>query len=124
MKALSKTVGALPFFIVVFLNAFVDLGHKITVQNTIFKLYSEQSQIIATAVLNALILLPFILLMSPAGFVSDRYTRVSVMRKTAWAAVGLCCLVAFSYIQGWFWLAFAATFLLASLFQIQLHLKR
>lgn len=113
MKALTRTQGAIPFFIAVFLNAFVDLGHKITVQNTIFKLYSEQSQIIATAALNALILLPFILLLSPAGFISDRFARTHIMRGAAWAAVGLCGLVWLSYLNGWYWLAFGATFLLA-----------
>ncbi|WP_075187767.1 acyl-[ACP]--phospholipid O-acyltransferase [Teredinibacter haidensis] len=114
MKALTKTLGAWPFFAAVFLNAFVDLGHKITVQNTIFKLYSEQTQIISTAVLNALILLPFILLLSPAGFISDRFARAKIMRITAWIAVGLCGLIWLSYLNGWFWLAFGATFLLAA----------
>jgi len=111
---LTKTAGSWPFFAAVFLNAFVDLGHKITVQNTIFKLYSEQSQIIATAVLNGLILLPFILLLSPAGFISDRFTRAKVMRVSAWIAVALCGLIWVSYLSGWFWAAFTATFLLAA----------
>ncbi|WP_370979413.1 acyl-[ACP]--phospholipid O-acyltransferase [Agaribacterium sp. ZY112] len=114
MKALTRTVGALPFLAAVFLNAFVDLGHKITVQNTIFKLYSEQDQIVATSVLNALILLPFILLLSPAGFLSDRFARVRIMRGAAWVAVALCTLVWLSYVNGWFWLSFIATFLLAA----------
>ncbi len=114
MKSLTRTLGALPFFAAVFLNAFVDLGHKITVQNTIFKLYTEQSQIVATAVLNALILLPFILLLSPAGFISDRFARTSIMRGAAWVAVALCSLVWVSYINGWFWVSFSATFLLAA----------
>lgn len=114
MKPLTKTLGALPLFTAVFLNAFVDLGHKITVQNTIFKLYSEQAQIVATSILNALILLPFILLLSPAGYFSDRYARARIMRTTAWLALGLCGLISISYIQGWFWVAFGATFLLAA----------
>lgn len=114
MRPLTKTLGSLPFFTAVFLNAFVDLGHKITVQNTIFKLYSEQSQIVATAVLNGLILLPFILLLSPAGHISDRYSRARVMRISGWLAVSLCGLVWFSYLNGWFWAAFTATFLLAA----------
>ncbi|TCS42687.1 acyl-[ACP]--phospholipid O-acyltransferase [Reinekea marinisedimentorum] len=113
MKPLLKTLGALPFFLSVFLNAFVDLGHKITIQNTIFKLYSEQQQIIATAILNALILLPFIILLSPAGYISDRFRRVKVMRVSAWAVLVLCGLIWLSYMNGWFWVSFAATFALA-----------
>ena len=114
MKKLTAVHGAWPFFTAVFLNAFVDLGHKITVQNTIFKLYSEQTQVIWTAVLNSLILLPFILLMSPAGFISDRFARASVMRASAWLSSTLCALIAVSYFMGWFWVAFSATFLMAA----------
>ncbi|MFT7559170.1 MAG: acyl-[acyl-carrier-protein]-phospholipid O-acyltransferase [Flavobacteriales bacterium] len=113
MKKLSQFTGAWPFFAAVFLNAFVDLGHKITIQNTVFKLYDGEVQVIATAILNGLILLPFILLLSPAGFISDRFARVRVMRISAWAALGLCVLICCSYYQGWYHAAFAATFLLA-----------
>lgn len=114
MKSLLRIRGSLPFLSAVFLNAFVDLGHKITVQNTVFKLYSEQAQVVSTAILNGLILLPFILLLSPAGFISDRFARARVMRACGWLAVALCGLVWLSYLQGWFWLAFTATFLLAA----------
>ena len=113
MKSLTRFAGALPFFIAVFLNAFVDLGHKIVIQNTIFKLYDEQWQVVLTAILNGLILLPFIMLFVPAGRLSDRYCRVSVMRASAWLAVGLCAGICLSYYMGWFWLAFGFTFLLA-----------
>ena len=114
MNKLRHFHGAIPFFIAVFLNAFVDLGHKIIIQNTVFKLYDEQLQVIYTAILNGLILLPFILLLSPAGFLSDTLTKTNVMRKAAWAAVGLCLIIVISYYMGWFWLAFAMTFLLAA----------
>jgi acyl-[acyl-carrier-protein]-phospholipid O-acyltransferase/long-chain-fatty-acid--[acyl-carrier-protein] ligase len=57
-----KIVGAINYLIVVFLNAFTDLGHKIIIQNTIFKVYDGSQQIVLTAIVNALILLPFILL--------------------------------------------------------------
>ena len=73
----------------VFLNAFVDLGHKIVIQNTIFKLYDGGTQVALTAVVNALILLPFVLLLSPSGFVSDRFPRAKVMQISAWVAVVL-----------------------------------
>ncbi len=78
--------GAWCFFVAVFLNAFVDLGHKITIQNTLFKLYSGPYQVIMTALVNALILLPFIALLTPAGFLSDRYNKLRIMRQTVGAA--------------------------------------
>ncbi len=113
MKKFSATAGAFPFFIAVFLNAFVDLGHKIVIQNTIFKMYDGQEQVILTAIVNGLILLPFILLFSPAGFASDRYPKSSVMRVSAWAAVLLTAGITVCYAMGWFWASFAMTFLLA-----------
>ncbi len=114
MKRLVSFAGAMPFFTVIFLNAFVDLGHKIVIQNTIFKLYEEQTQIILTAVLNSMILLPYILLFYPAGRASDIFNKAKVMRTTAWLAVILCCGICVSYYLGWFWAAFAFTFLLAT----------
>ncbi|MGI1677303.1 MAG: acyl-[ACP]--phospholipid O-acyltransferase [Cellvibrionaceae bacterium] len=113
MQKLYKFAGALPFFTAVFLNAFVDLGHKIVIQNTIFKVYDGNTQVILTAIINGLILLPFILLFSPAGFVSDKHPKSRVMQIAAWAAVVLTSLITVSYYMGWFWIAFAMTFLLA-----------
>ena len=95
------------------LNAFVDLGHKITIQNTVFKTYDGDTLIILTAIVNALILLPFILLFTPAGFLADKFPKNKVMRTTAWGAVGLTCMITLFYHLGWFWAAFAMTFLLA-----------
>ncbi|MEX1032754.1 MAG: acyl-[ACP]--phospholipid O-acyltransferase [Cellvibrionaceae bacterium] len=113
MKKLIAFGGALPFFFAVFLNAFVDLGHKIIVQNTVFKTLDGAEQVVLTAIVNALILLPFILLFSPAGFCSDKYPKNRVMRMTSWAALGLTLMITLSYYLGLFWLAFAMTFLLA-----------
>lgn len=114
MKKLSQHQGALPFFIAVFLNAFMDLGHKITIQNTVFKLYEGEMQISLIAIVNAMILLPYILLLSPAGFISDRFRKTRVMQFSAWAALILCIGITVCYYQGWFWAAFGMTFLLAA----------
>lgn len=105
--------GFFVFSAMVFLNAFVDLGHKIIVQNTVFKVYDGQQQIVLTAVVNALILLPFILVLSPSGFFSDKYAKTQVMRISAWAAVFLTLAITCFYYLGWFWPAFVMTFLLA-----------
>lgn len=112
MTPLRKLPGMLPYLAAMFLNAFVDLGHKIVIQNTIFKIHDGNTQVVLTAIVNALILLPFIMLFSPAGFVSDRYPKNVVMRTMAWVAVGLTLLITLCYYQGWFWGAFAMTLLL------------
>lgn len=113
MGKLFRIVGALPFLMAVFLNTVVDLGHKIVIQNTIFKVYDGSEQIYLTAIVNALILLPFILMFGAAGFLSDKYPKNHVMRLAAWAAVGLTIAITLSYALGWFWFAFGMTFLLA-----------
>lgn len=114
MKASVWSIkGFLPYIVVVFLNAFTDLGHKIIIQNTIFKIYDGQTQIILTAIVNALILLPFILLFSPSGFLSDRYPKSKIMRLFAGVAVVITLFITLCYYLGLFELAFAFTFLLA-----------
>ena len=113
MEKITKIKGFFPFLVIVFLNAFVDLGHKITIQNTVFKVYDGETQIILTAIVNGLILLPFILLFSPSGYLADKYRKPIVMRVSAIAAVGLTLLITLSYYQGWFIVSFAMTFLLA-----------
>ena len=114
MKNLFKIAGFSPYILIIFLNAMTDLGHKIILQNTILKAYDGTELIILTAIINALILLPFILLFSPAGFLSDKYPKVKVIRLSALVAIGITTLILLSYIMGWFWVAFGLTFLLAA----------
>ena len=113
MNKLAKIAGAWPYVFAVFLNSFVDLGHKIVIQNTIFKSYDGEWQVILTAIVNGLILLPFILLLTPAGVISDKYPKNKVIRASAWAAVFITCGIVAFYYLGLFWPAFAMTFLLA-----------
>lgn len=105
--------GFIPYVVVVFLNAFVDLGHKIVIQNTVFKNYDGQEQVILTAIVNGLMLLPFILMFSPAGFLADKFAKHRIIRHSALFAVIATALITFCYYQGWFWGAFALTLALA-----------
>jgi len=114
MKNLLKIPAFLPYIFIVFLNAMTDLGHKIILQNTIFKAYSGSELIILTAIVNALILLPFILLFSPSGFISDKYPKTKVIEISALFAIGITLLITLSYYMGWFWVAFVLTFILAA----------
>ncbi|MCP3662005.1 MAG: acyl-[ACP]--phospholipid O-acyltransferase [Gammaproteobacteria bacterium] len=113
MSALFRIAGFIPFVAMIFLNAFVDLGHKIIIQNTVFKVYDGDTQIILTAIVNGLILIPFVLLFAPSGFLADRFCKPRVMVVSALSAVGLTLLITLAYYQGWFQAAFALTFLLA-----------
>ncbi|MDD5401075.1 MAG: MFS transporter [Sulfurimonas sp.] len=113
MKKMFAIVGVINYLAVVFLNAFTDLGHKIIIQNTVFKVYDGTTQIILSAIVNALMLLPFILVFSPSGYLSDRFAKNIVMKHAALLAVFITLVITFSYYQGWFFTAFALTFLLA-----------
>lgn len=114
MKSLFKIGGFTPYILIIFLNAMTDLGHKIVLQNTIFKAYDGTELIVLTAIVNALILLPFIFLFSPSGFLSDKYPKVQIIRYASLAAIVITSLILVAYINGWFWFAFAMTFVLAA----------
>ncbi len=113
MRELFKIDGFKPYIFIVFLNAMTDLGHKIILQNSIFKSYSGSELIILTAIVNGLILLPYILLFLPAGFLSDKYSKVKIIQLSALFAIFITIFILISYIMGWFWIAFAMTFILA-----------
>jgi len=113
MKKIFAITGVLNYLIVVFLNAFTDLGHKIIIQNTIFKVYDGDVQIILTAIVNGLILLPFILMFSPSGFLSDKFAKNKIMEYSAGFAVVITLGITYSYYHGLFYIAFILTFLLA-----------
>ena len=113
MKNALKVTGLFTFLMVAFLNAFVDLGHKIIIQNTIFKVYDGPDLVLLSSIVNALILLPFILLFTPTGYIADKYPKNKIMRISAWLALAITLMITFSYYQGWFWAAFGMTFLLA-----------
>ena len=102
------------YLVAVFLNAFVDLGHKIIIQNTIFMIYGEQQQIILTAVVNAMILVPFIMLFTLSGYLSDKFAKTSIMRYSAFSAVLITLAITYCYYNGLYQVAFGFTLLLAT----------
>ncbi len=114
MKSLFNFKGFGIYIVIVFLNAMTDLGHKIILQNTIFKAYDGSELIILTAIVNALILLPFIFLFSPSGYISDKYSKTKVIKVASGAAIVITMLITISYYLGLFWLAFGLTFILAA----------
>lgn len=113
MQTVWKIKGFIPYVIILFLNATTDLAHKITIQNTLLKSFEGDLLITLSAVVNALILLPFILLFSSSGFLSDKYSKITIIRYSALASIPIALLITLSYYQGWFIAAFVMTFLLA-----------
>ncbi len=114
IKQLQNIKGVMPYILVVFLNAIIDLGDKILLQNAIFKFYDGDTQIILTAFVNALIIIPGILLFTPAGYISDKFSKSIVIRYASKIALGLTVLIMIAYFFGLFKIALFITFLLAA----------
>lgn len=114
MHSILKTSGATAFYLAIFLNATIDLGHKITIQNTVFKVHDGAYQIILIALINALILLPYILLVVPVGRIANRTAKPALMKTTAWCSLLLTVVITLFYGLGWFWPAFVITVLMAT----------
>jgi len=115
MKYSLKNRHTIIFLAIVFVNAFMDLGHKILLQDTLLQTNSaahSNEYMILAPILNALILLPYIMLFTPSGFISDKFSKPRVMFWTAAAAIPITIFIAICYHQGWFWGAFYATLLL------------
>lgn len=112
MLKLLKIRGFLAYLIIAFLNAFTDLGHKIIIQNTIFKFYDGTAQVVLTALVNACIVLPFVLFFTPTGFLADKFPKNRIITIAAALAIPLTLIITLSYYMGWFELAFAMTLLL------------
>lgn len=109
MKKIWKIYGFIPFILATFINAFLDLGHKVLMQNTILKAYSGSEELIYSSIINALVILPFILVFSPSGFLSDKFPKEKVMKVSAITNVILICLLSVFYYLGWYWAAFWTT---------------
>ena len=114
MKNFYRIAGFFPYFLIVFFNATIDLGHKIILQNTIFKSFEGTELMVLTAIINALILLPFVFLFSPSGFINDKYAKVKVVQVLSFSAIIITILITISYYLGYFEVAFFATLLLAA----------
>ncbi len=103
----------MPYLVVVFLNAFTDLGHKIIIQNALFKFYEGTELRVYTAIIQAMILLPFVMTFTPAGFLSDKFSKNRVIIIAAFIALPITAMITVCYYTGAFWLAFWLTFILA-----------
>ena len=102
------------FLAIAFLNAFVDIAHKITLQNVIFTNFSGPEQVLLISIINALIIIPFVLLFTPSGFISDKYPKNRIIQFGALAAVLITFLISLTYYFDMFWVSFLLTLALAT----------
>ena len=87
----------LAFLFVVFCNVVIDVAHKVLLQNIAFKIFDESVQVIWISIINALILIPFILLFTLSGYISDKYNKKDILIYGALSSFTLSLLMIVSY---------------------------
>ncbi|PLY06544.1 MAG: acyl-[ACP]--phospholipid O-acyltransferase [Arcobacter sp.] len=114
MEKLSNIVIIkLAFLFVVFCNAVVDVSHKVLLQNIAFKIFDGSEQVVWISFINAMIIIPFLLLFTLSGYLSDKYNKKDILVYGAVSSFILSVLMIFSYLSGNFYLAMFNLVLLA-----------
>lgn len=101
------------FLFVVFCNVIVDVAHKVLLQNIAFKIFDGSVQVIWISIINALIIIPFLLLFTLSGYLSDKYNKKDILVYGSISSFILSVLMIFSYLSGNFYLAMLNLVLLA-----------
>ncbi len=101
------------FLFVVFCNAFVDVSHKVLLQNIAFKVFDGSTQVIWVSIINALIIIPFLLLFTFSGYLSDKYNKKDILVYGALSSFLLSVFAIFAYNTNNFYFAMFSLFLLA-----------
>jgi len=89
---------------IVFLNSFIDLGHKTVLQNAIFKVHDGHTQVVLFSLVHLALIIPYIVSFTPSGFLADRFGKHRITQWAMASTVPLSALTWLSYAQGWFWL--------------------
>ena len=99
-KIKNLTLIKIAFLFVVFCNAFVDVTHKVLLQNIAFKVFDGSTQVVWISIINSLIIIPFILLFTLSGFLSDKYDKKNILVYGAVSSFLLSILMIISYLSG------------------------
>lgn len=101
------------FLFVIFCNAVVDVAHKVLLQNIAFKIFDGSTQVIWVSIINLLLILPFLLLFTISGYLSDKYNKKDILIYGALSSFLLASFMIVTYIIGNFYFAMFGLFLLA-----------
>ena len=112
-KINNLVIIKLAFLFVVFCNAVVDVAHKVLLQNIAFKVFDGSTQVIWISLINALIIIPFLLLFTVSGYLSDKYNKKNILIYGAISSFCLSVLMVISYISENFYFAMFSLVLLA-----------
>ena len=113
-KINSLVMIKLAFLFVVFCNAVVDVAHKVLLQNIAFKVFDGSLQVIWISIINAMIIIPFLLLFTVSGYLSDKYNKKNIIVYGAISSFILSVLMIISYLSGNFYFAMFSLVLLAA----------
>ena len=101
------------FLFVVFANVFVDISHKVLLQNIAFKIFDGSTQVIWISIINAMIIIPFLLLFTLSGYLSDKYNKKDILIYGAISSFCLSVLMIFAYMSENFYFTMFTLILLA-----------
>ncbi len=93
------------FLFVVFCNVVVDVAHKVFLQNIAFKIFDGSTQVIWISIINAMIIIPFLLLFTLSGYLSDKYNKKNILIYGAVSSFTLSVLMIFAYMSSNFYIA-------------------
>ena len=115
-----KTKGTVRYFISVFAITFVQIGVFIYTQKVIARTASNQAFLWESLVLQGLFLLPYILMIVPASYFSNKFSKQKVLAFSSlfmtlsMIAMAVCTTVGFPKTAYWLTLALAAGFAIHS----------
>jgi len=101
------------FLILVLVDVAVDVANKVVLHEVLRASSGGATRLALSVLVDALLVLPFVLLVSPGGMLADRYSRVRMLRASAWLALIGTLALAWSYRHGVPGGVFALTGLLA-----------
>ncbi len=111
MNAISLVKNS--FLFVVACNILVDICHKVLLQNIAFKVFDGSTQVVWISIINALIIIPFLLLFTFSGYLSDKYNKRDILVIGGVSSFCLSVLMIIAYHTGNFYFAMLILVLLA-----------
>ena len=113
-----KIKGTRPLFFSVAAATFVMMGHFIFTQKVIADAYPSSPFLWESAVLQGLFLLPFIFMIIPASYLSNKFQKSRVIQwSSVVMSVSMLCIALF-YTLGFAYLGFWFTLLLTAAFAV------
>lgn len=114
-----KIKNALPYFISVFSISFVQMGLFIFFQRWLSFSYSGISFLWRSALLQVFLLLPFIFMLAPASYFSNRYPKNKVMAFSALCMTLILVLIATFFTLDLGWVSFSLVLLFSTFLAIE-----